>query len=250
MDAAIAQRLIALNQAFYQNLAAPFSATRSQLQPGVLRVLESVPPDANILDLGCGNGGVARKLARRGHLGQYVGMDFSEELLKLAKSNAQSPIYKRPTSHVQFIQSDLTSANWKHQLPIPNPRFDFMFAFAVLHHLPSREVRLGFLRQVRSLMAPDGRFVLSNWQFLNSPRMRERVQPWDEIGLTEGQVDKDDYLLDWRSGGRGLRYIHHFDPAELRELAAETGLQVVDEFLSDGKTGNLALYQIWEPAKL
>ncbi len=243
MDAAVAQRLIALNKEFYQNLAEPFSATRAQLQPGVLRVLKDVPDSANILDLGCGNGGVARELARRGHKGQYVGVDFSDELIKVASLQVEGLQFT-------FIQADLTFADWNLQPPLPNLRFDFIFAFAVLHHLPSRELRLIFLRQVSRVMAPAGQLVLSNWQFLNSPRLQARIQPWSEIGLSDDQVDQDDYLLDWRSGGRGLRYIHHFDSEELAALAAEAGFQVEDEFLSDGKTGNLALYQKWIPANL
>jgi SAM-dependent methyltransferase len=246
MDTEVAQRLIALTKSFYQNLAAPFSATRGRLQPGVVRVLEKVPNEADVLDLGCGNGGVARELVRRGHRGRYVGVDSSEGLLEVAKSNAQSQMSKHPTSNVQFFLSDLASSDWNLQSLIPNLSFDFIFAFAVLHHLPSRDVRLSLLRQVHSLLAIRGRFVLSNWQFLNSPRLRERIQPWDRIGLSEEQVDEGDYLLDWRSGGSGLRYIHHFDEPELAELAKQTDFRVVDQFASDGKGANLALYQIWE----
>ncbi|MCL5429012.1 MAG: class I SAM-dependent methyltransferase [Chloroflexi bacterium] len=243
MDPEIAQRLIALNKEFYQNLAAPFSASRHRLQPGVLRVLEGVPSSTEILDLGCGNGGVARELARRGHQGQYVGADFSEELIRVASLKVEGLQFT-------FIQADLTSADWNLQPPLPNLRFDFIFAFAVLHHLPSRELRLIFLRQVSRLMAPAGQFVLSNWQFLSSPRLQARIQPWSEIGLSDDQVDQDDYLLDWRSEGQGLRYVHHFNPENLAALAVEASFQVEDEFLSDGKTGNLARYQKWIPANL
>ena len=244
MDAEVAQRLIALNKEFYQNLASPFSATRSRLQPGVKRVLGDVPLDASILDLGCGNGGVANELVNRNHKGRYVGMDFSEELLDVARSKVQSRVSKRPMSDVQFIQADLTSRDWDLQSPISNLRFDFIFAFAVLHHLPSRELRVTFLRQVGRL-ASSGRFVLSNWQFLNSQRLKARIQSWESIGLSDEQVDQGDYLLDWRSGGKGLRYVHYFDSAELAGLAKETGFGIVEEFLSDGKSGNLALYQSW-----
>jgi SAM-dependent methyltransferase len=245
MDAEVAQRLIALNKAFYQKLASPFSATRSQLQAGVKRVLGEVPEDANILDLGCGNGGVARELEQRWHTGKYVGVDFSEELLAIARKNVTSPRFK-----VQFIQGDLTASDWNLQSPFFIDHFDFIFAFAVLHHVPSHKLRLDFLKQVRGLLASRGRFTLSNWQFLNSPKLKERIQPWEKIGVSDSQVDEGDYLLDWRSGGKGLRYVHHFDTAELEALAEETDFRVVNEFLSDGKTGNLALYQIWAPAKM
>lgn len=241
MDAEIAQRLIALNKAFYQKLAAPFSATRGQLQPGVRRVLASVPNDANILDLGCGNGGIAAELFGKGHTGKYVGLDFSEELLKVAKLKVEG-------SRFSFGAADLTSPDWNIQPPVSNLQFDFIFAFAVLHHLPSREIRLRFLRQVGGLLASTGRFVLSNWQFLNSPKLKARIQPWEAIGLAESLVDAGDYLLDWRSGGNGLRYVHHFDTGELAGLAREAGFEMVDQFVSDGRTENLALYQIWMKA--
>jgi len=246
LDTDIVRQLIALNSRFYQSLAAPFSASRGRLQPGVLRVLEGLPAEADVLDLGCGNGGVARELACRGHRGRYVGVDSSEELLKEARKNVQIPrsSVQRPTSSIQFIQADLTS-NFNQHSAFSNQHFDFVFAFAMLHHIPSRELRLGFLKQVGGLLAPGGRFVHSNWQFLNSPRLRDRIQPWEAVDLDESQVDAGDYLLDWRSGGRGLRYVHHFHEAELGDLAAEAGFQVVDSFLSDGKGGDLALYQEW-----
>jgi hypothetical protein len=104
------------------------------------------------------------------------------------------------------------------------------------------------LKQVGSLLAAYGSFVLSNWQFLNSPKLKARIQPWERVGLNNEQVDEGDYLLDWRSGGEGLRYVHHFDREELSALAAEAGFQITTEFEADGKSGNLALYQIWEPS--
>ncbi len=239
MKAEIAERLVAVNRRFYQSLAAPFSASRGRLQAGAQKVLSSVPAEADVLDLGCGNGGAARELAKRGHSGRYVGVDFSAELLQVARKNVRNP-----TSDIQFIQADLTAQFTQHSA-ISNQQFDFIFAFAVLHHIPSRELRLDFLRQARGLMAPGGRFMLSNWQFMNSPRLRARVQPWTTIDIKESQIDPGDYLLDWRSGGNGLRYVHHFNEAELGSLAAEAGFDVADSFFSDGKGGNLALYQAW-----
>ncbi len=80
-------------------------------------------------------------------------------------------------------------------------------------------------------------FTYSNWQFLNSPRLRKRIQPWTRAGLTADQVDPGDYLLDWRRGGEGLRYVHHFSPEELAELAAETGFRVIDDVLVGWRRG-------------
>jgi SAM-dependent methyltransferase len=243
VDPAVAQRLLALNDQFYQRLAAPFSASRGRLQPGVIKVLEELPAEANVLDLGCGNGGVARQLAQRGQRGRYVGVDISAELLEDARRGVEQ--FNVDGLGFKFVMADLAEP-FNQQSEIGNQQFAFAFAFAVLHHIPSRELRLGFLRQVKERLTPGGRFVLSNWQFMNSPRLRARIQPWAAIGLEDGAVDTGDYLLDWRSGGSGLRYVHHFDEAELGGLAAEAGFTVADSFLSDGKDGKLALYQTWE----
>ena len=58
-------------------------------------------------------------------------------------------------------------------------------------------------------------------------------------------MDPGDYLLDWRSGGQGLRYVHHFSREELGALAAAYGFEVVETFESDGEGGRLGLYGVW-----
>jgi hypothetical protein len=119
-------------------------------------------------------------------------------------------------------------------------------AFAALHHIPSKGIRLNLLRAVHGLLADDGRFILSNWQFLNSAKLRGRIQNWSKAGLSQSEVDPGDFLLDWRSGGEGLRYVHHFSEEELVSLAAAAGFRVQDTFYSDGESGDLSLYQVWK----
>ena len=94
--------------------------------------------------------------------------------------------------------------------------------------------------------AEDGKFILSNWQFLNSEKLRKRIQDWSKADLSEQDVDSGDYLLDWRSGGEGLRYVHYFNEEELSSLAKATGFIIQDSFYSDGESGNLSLYQLWK----
>ncbi|HLO31989.1 MAG TPA: methyltransferase domain-containing protein [Anaerolineales bacterium] len=241
MDPSTAARLIEINHDFYTRFGDSFSVTRHRLQPGVRRVLEMLNGDESILDLGCGNGELARGLARRGQRGSYLGVDFSLPLLREAGSQPEE-------FSARFIQADLVQLPvFRDQLSVING-WSVITAFALLHHIPSNEIRLNLLQTVRRLIAGDGFFVHSNWQFLNSEKLKARIQPWSAAALSGSEVDPGDYLLDWRSGGRGLRYVHHFDEAELRELAAAVGFQIKDMFYSDGKTGNLALYEVWRPA--
>ncbi len=241
MNTSTLERLLQVNHQFYQTFATHFAETRRRLQPGVLKLLEGIPPEATMLDLGCGNGQLGQELARRGHQAPYLGLDFSPELLDEArKGAAEAP-------NICYARADLTAPDWPATIDRNLAPFDVVVAFAVLHHIPGRQFHGRILNQVRELLKPSGRLMLSNWQFLNSPRLRDRVQPWEKVGLSPDDVGPHDYLLDWRRGGRGYRYVHHFDEEHLKALAAETGFRVVETFYSDGKGGNLGLYQVWRP---
>ncbi len=244
MDTAIAQILVRLNQQFYQTFAKQFSATRQQIQPGVQKVIRQIPKRSRILDLGCGNGKLWQKLVEQGFQGEYIGLDFSAELLDVAALQASQTIARQPEiSHPQFIQADLTEKDWEDRAP--KLTYDFVLAFAVLHHLPGELTVVQMFQRIHRWLAPGGKFIFSVWLFLNSPRLRQRIQDWSKIGLSASQVEPGDYLLDWRQGGQGLRYVHHYALDELQRLATQCGFVSTDEFLSDGKGGNLSLYQTW-----
>jgi tRNA (uracil-5-)-methyltransferase TRM9 len=244
MQRETAVRLIELNRQFYQTFGKDFSATRGRIQPGVRQLLTSLKGSERILDLGCGNGELARELARQGHRGAYLGVDFSLPLLQDAASQPEG-------FSATFVQADL-SGDWDAALENNSSpekdKFDVIFCFATLHHIPSIELRLKILQQIYSKISRQGKFFLSNWQFLNSEKLTKRIQPWQRAGFSSQEVDEGDYLLDWRAGGTGLRYAHQYSEAELASLAAQTNFRVVRTYLSDGENGRLGLYQIWEAA--
>jgi tRNA (uracil-5-)-methyltransferase TRM9 len=240
MDSGTAVRLIALNRDFYTQFGDSFSATRHRIQPGVRRVLEMLKGDESILDLGCGNGELARELAKHGHHGSYLGVDFSLPLLRDAEAQPEG-------FSATFKQVDLTQLSaFSDQLSLMDGWL-LITAFAVLHHIPSVELRLDILKTIHKLLKPDGLFIHSNWQFLNSEKLKARIQPWEAAAVSGSEVDTGDYLLDWRSGGTGLRYVHHFNEGELQVLAEAAGFQIEKTFYSDGESGNLSIYQVWKP---
>jgi tRNA (uracil-5-)-methyltransferase TRM9 len=238
MNPEVVERLLSLNRQFYQTFAAEFAATRQRLQPGVMGLLPRIALASRILDLGCGNGELAHALEQRGWRGTYVGLDFSEAMLVQARQRVRS------SPLITFHHADLADPAWDVHLPMAS--FDLVLAFAVLHHLPASALRRQVLRKVHTLLKPKGIFIHSEWQFLNSPRMRSRIQPWEKVELRPDQVEAGDYLLDWRHGGWGLRYVHHFSEGELERLAKECGFTISETFTSDGEGGNLGLYQIWQ----
>lgn len=239
MNRSTVQRLLEINRRFYQDFAVQFSETRQRIQPGVQSILERLDPGADVLDLGCGNGELAQSMARRGFHGSYTGIDISQGLLDIAREKDFGSLETR------FLQADLAERGWDE--PLEDTTFDVVLAFAVLHHLPGAEGRRRLAGTVRERLRPGGRFIHSVWQFQNSPRLMERVQPWETVGIDEEELEPGDTLLDWRSGGRGVRYVHLFREEELRRLAEGTGFQVEESFYSDGEGGRLGLYSIWSP---
>lgn len=262
MELSTTQRLAALNQLFYAEHAENFADARPRLPAGVQRVLAGIAAGVRVLEVGCGDGKVARALARAG-VGAYVGLDSSEAMLQRARryttgdegratngadgASVIGPLSPAALRGFVFLSADLASPSWPDV--IARQSFGWILAFAVFHHLPGYDLRAGVLRTLASHLAPGGRVALSNWQFTRSDRLKKRVAPWARVGLSDADVERGDYLLTWeRNGKHGLRYVHVLDEKEARRMAAGAGLRVVETFSADGVTGDLSDYVIMEHA--
>ena len=207
--------LIQLNRDFYNSFAAEFSQSREAINSGIARTMAMLDQSA-VLDVGCGDGRVRRVLPGEC---RYVGIDFSAKLIGRAATERRG----------RFVLADLSVP-----LPIAPHWFPAVVCYAVLHHLPEPN-RLPLLQSLARILRPGGRIALSVWQILHSERMRRKIA--QDLG-------NNDFLLTWKRGGRSLRYVHHFDEDELRELAEAAGLRVIEMFRSDGHAGDLGLYVV------
>jgi SAM-dependent methyltransferase len=231
MDPAVVHRLLALNHDFYANLSEPFARSRARPQPGFQRLLEYLPrPCTRILDVGCGEGRFGRFLQDQDAVGQYVGVDFSEDLIRHARAETPGTYHVRDLSRPGSLEG--------------LGQFPAIACLAVLQHIPGRANRIRLLREMGAHLEQDGRLVLSTWQFLDSERQRRKIAPWGAADLAEADVEANDYLLTWRSGGFGLRYVTFVDLPEITALAWDAGLRLLDHFRADGREGNLNLYTI------
>ncbi|MEA3327471.1 MAG: class I SAM-dependent methyltransferase [Chloroflexota bacterium] len=241
MNNKVQQQLLKINQSFYQQYATSFSATRGRVQPGVRLILESVHQNDIVLDVGCGNGSLARALKAQSFQGQYLGVDMSAELL----TKSRELMHEINKAHFRFCQVDMADPDWPSL--IPAAPYDWLVSFAVLHHLPGAAFRQKTASTFSNLVSPRSKVAVSVWQWRNSPRLRDRVLPWSTLGLEATSIDEGDVLLDWRAGDTpGVRYVHTFDETSLTTLAENAGFQVIESFFSDGKGGNLGLYQVWQ----
>lgn len=243
MDEPIRQRLLQLNREFYTTVAAPFDKTRQGWTPGKLRLLDTLREAESglplqVADVGCGNGRFALMLDSLGVAIRYIGVDGNEHLLERAAEQTAS------LANVErcFVHADLAQAGWSASLP--SASFEMVVCLATLQHMPSYELRFRLVRDLASLLAPNGLLAISAWQFLESERFRKRLIDWSEIGLTAADVDPGDALLPWKQGAYAVRYVHQTDEIELNRLVADAGLTIVDTYRADGKEGNLNLYAI------
>jgi tRNA (uracil-5-)-methyltransferase TRM9 len=217
MDDSTFRALNDLNRRFYATVAEDFDATRQQPWEGWLRLREMVSARRlAALDVGCGNGRFGVYMADR--LTRYVGIDSSSALLAHARQALAAV-------DATLIERDLLTEPPDEALGT----FDLVALFGVLHHVPGADRRLHLIRSLAERVAPGGWLVWTEWRFLDLPRFRERIVPWDG----ELQVEPGDYLLDWRRGANALRYCHAVDDAEHARLVDAAGLTLVAEYRAD-----------------
>jgi SAM-dependent methyltransferase len=240
MDQATIDRLLALNREFYATFADQFAGSRTLSDPALTSILPHIPVQAKVLDVGCGNGRLALLLDRERPGATYVGVDAVPELIAVARSQVAELDNLSPVFHV----IDIVQPDWS--LAIDTLSIDTVVCLAVLHHIPGFDLRLQVVGEMGRLLAPGGCVLLSVWQFLDNERMRRKVVDWSEADIPEEVLEPGDYLLDWKRGGRGLRYCHLVDEAEVERLAGASGLRVCETFRAGGREGDLSLFVVLE----
>jgi SAM-dependent methyltransferase len=238
MNKDIVAQLIQLNRDFYAGIADGFARSRTQPQPGFFELAEGwagwfgegVQP--NMLDVGCGEGRLGRFLGARGLIGQYVGVDFSGELLEIAGI----------LSTGTFIERDITDP----KALVDLGQFGVVACMAALQHIPSLARRQAVVSALADCLPVGGILMMSNWQFLSSERQRRKIQDWGLVGLGRADLEANDYLLSWGKDGDALRYVCWLGLEALVELGRNAGISLIHHFYSDGKEKNLNLYTIFQ----
>lgn len=249
MDRETQQQLLALNRQFYATVAEPFNTTRLARSMGKGELVRRLPLEQItaplVADIGCGNGRLAWLLEERGIDLDYWGVDGNAQLLALAQEHTAGLRYVR----CHFVQADLVEENWPASLPALNGKgFDIVTCLATLHHLPGYDLRRATMQRLAGLVRPGGIVAISTWQFLTAPRFSAKLVDWAVVGIDAAHVEPGDALLPWKQGSYAIRYLHQIDMEEVKTLATEAGLAVVETYFADGKEGNLNLYALLQRA--
>jgi tRNA (uracil-5-)-methyltransferase TRM9 len=217
MDKRKAQEIVRQMRRFYNTAVKEWNTSRGAPTPIKLQVIKPIKPGMRVLDLGCGNGLIAGPIMSRG--GQYVGVDFSGKFIALCK--------KRFASYIKTGQAEFVAANAA-KLPFKNNSFDFGVSIAVMHHIPSAEMRLKFLRELHRVLESGATAKIDNWNLLEDWGKKKYGISKQLANPAEGH-DEGDVYVPWKAtGGKELpRYIHIFSDRELRNLARAAGFKKI-----------------------
>jgi 2-polyprenyl-3-methyl-5-hydroxy-6-metoxy-1,4-benzoquinol methylase len=234
MDSQLIQQLIEINRKFYSDFAHAFSETRPSAQTRLERIVAYIADGVKVLDVGCGNGRLAERLDHEGRRVNYVGVDASHELVAIA--NDRKKQFTRVSA--EYFQADIAQNDWSRSL---DDDFDVAVSLAVLHHVPSFDLRAQVLRVIHNVLKPEANLILTNWQFDRVEGQRKRIVSWDVAGIDEKNLETGDTLLAWKRGGVGYRYVHLITKSEIVRLAEPSGFKVQRQFYADAE---LNLYSI------
>lgn len=182
--------------AFYDATAPDGYLFRTRLETAIDLCVRHVAIPGRALDLGCGAGPAAVRLARLGH--EVVGVDLSPAMVDQARRNA---VRAAVDDRCRFVAGDFAS------IDLPAGSFDLIVALGFIEYF---DEPVNVLQRMSNLLSDSGRIVVQ------TPN-RWRVK----------------YLLEGRTGKRvernwaGLR-TRQYSTLEVRRLAAAAGLRRID----------------------
>jgi len=180
-----AYKIIDENKRTYNQISDEFSNTRKRNWPEIEELKKYINDGEKILDLGCGNGRLSEIFSGKNI--DYTGVDFSERLVEIAKSKYGD----------FFRVADILN------LPFSNQNFDSVWSIAVLHHIPSIELRKRVLSEIKRVLRPNGRVIATCWN-IKSLFRKDLFVPFN------GQK----------------RYYHVFSKKEIKKLFESAGFKV------------------------
>ena len=208
----------------YNDIAQSFNESRKKpMKPMVYEITRNLNILAGdkILDLGCGNGRFLQVLLelKKDLSWEYIGLDNSSKLVEIARNN-YGPYFET------FNLLDLSLRN--------ELKYNYIFAWAVWHHLPGKRLRKKLLNDVYEQLQVGGYFIFSVWDL----RKKENffflsLKSYLKQALQGQLLDWGDLLFDWKGGMNSLRYYHAFSYRELKKLVKDSSFKVEDIIQDD-----------------
>lgn len=211
----------------YQEIANHYSETRKKkLWPAIIDLADKIKDGDKILDVGCGSGKLLDALIEKNI--KYIGVDPCESLLEHARNRYKGENNLK-LDNIKFLNNDIMSLG-----DIPETEFDFVFSIAVLQHIPSKDLQIKALKQLKNKIKTDGRVILSVWNMWSKSWEKKKFKKkiWKFFFLRligKNKMDFGDIIFDWKnSEGNKVsrRYYHAFRKKELKKITKKAGFKI------------------------
>lgn len=209
----------------YNKIADDFVQKRDWLPPDIKSLEQYLNPGESILDFGCAQGWF-KKIA--GATVDYLGVDVSDKLINIARQ-------RYPEGKFLVIEQLV--------LPFEDDSFDKVFCLSVLHHIPSNKFRIKLLKEIRRVIKPRGKLILTVWNLKDQRGIGQFLFKYTLLKLLgKSKLDFKDIFYPWKnSQGRSLaeRYIHIFSARELKKILKKSGFLIKESgILKRSKKGS------------
>lgn len=224
---ATARQLIIKISADYDAIANDWHLSRSAARANQIKIARQVKNGDSVLDVGCGNGVFYPVLADKSI--NYVGMDISKKLLALARKKV---LKNKGKAKARFVKGSII------KLPFKNNQFDWVCAFAVMHHIPNEELRLCSAQEIWRVLKPGGRVVVTVWNMF-SDWAEKKFDISQQLKNNQEGFDKGDVSIPWKGTvGKVIhRYMRAFTKNELSKLFKDAGFKNVLAYYAIKETG-------------
>lgn len=212
-----AQEIVRQTRRIYNTIARDWNISRGQPSGVKIKLIKPLKKGMKVLDLGCGNGLMTQAIIDRGAI--YAGLDISSKLISICKKKFAAEIRNKS---VKFFVGDAL------KLPFKNNCFDYAISLAVMHHIPSAELRLKFLRELYRVLKIGATAKIDNWNLLEDWG-RKKFNIRGQLAKPPVGHDRGDVYVSWKATGKKdyPRFIHIFSDTELRALAREAGFKKI-----------------------
>ncbi|MDQ3327933.1 MAG: arsenite methyltransferase [Chloroflexota bacterium] len=159
----------------------PAAAVNASLGCGNPTALAEILPGQTVLDLGSGAGLDVLLSARLvGPHGRVFGLDMTDEMQDLARSNAR----EAGATNVEFLRGQIEA------VPLPDESVDVIISNCVVNLSPDKDA---VLREAYRVLKPGGLFAVSDVILLGtlSESVRRDMEAW--AGCVAGALSEGDY---------------------------------------------------------
>jgi len=220
MKSSVAKRILNKGKEDFNEIAEKFAQTRRKVQPEILFLKDYIKEGDKVLDIGCGSGRFYDFFQEKKV--DYFGIDFSKKLIDIAKrkylphSLEEEKFSDKPLP--TFIKVDALD------LPFEDNFFDKIFSIAVFHHIPSKEKRIDFLREMKRVLRRGGEVHLTVWNLWTKRYFFKIIKANIKKFFFRNELDYCDIFIPFDK--RINRYYHCFCKGELKKLFLEAGFKV------------------------